>query len=149
VNRFKARVTGVWGTGIFLADDALELAADVYDAADPGAFIENFLASFVGRTIDGFDHSEYAGQWSKACEVLAAVEIVRWARRREGAGSRLPVIVAERLGDRGYEPSYVTVELARLACQRVAGSSILKQGGRQLHAVVAGSCSFFGIELGR
>jgi hypothetical protein len=76
---------------------------------------------------NGYDNSEYAGEWSAARKVMAASELVRLGQSEGGLDlQRLPPTVGKWLSSGKYKSSELARLLAVQACQRLVQSEWLK-----------------------
>jgi len=122
---------GDWGYGVFQDDHALDTAADIREAADPNAHIEDLLRSFLEETAEGYDKSEDAEDWYRAREVMAACEIVRLGLEGIPAPDTLQPTIARWLTTSQFRPTPSVSELALQACRRLAESDWLKKNSPQ------------------
>lgn len=118
---------GTWGVGIYNDDHALDAVADLRESGDPNGHFEQVFSGFLSATSDGFDESEFAGDWAQARAVLALCDVVRLAVVPRPTAGRvgIPNTLAQWLDSRTFKLAPSVIELAATCIQRLLDSKWL------------------------
>lgn len=123
---------GDWGIGVFQDDHAADAAADIREADDPNAYIEEVLRSFLEETSPGYDRSEHAEDWKRAREIMAICEVVRLGSAGSDVPDKIPPTLQRWLASSRFKSAPGAVTLAAAACQRLAESDWLAKDWPEL-----------------